>query len=168
MILDKLKAYGFMVLAGALAVLLGLQTWRLHAAQITLADNLVSIANVRTKAANALAAAEKKTRDTESTLNQAASDTRKETNEKITALTTRSSSLLDRVRLAEARAATAKLSQASAVASDGAIAGRSDGGELLRSFGTEDVAEATRAETIRFHLKACYTLYNRSAEALKQ
>ena len=168
MIFDKLKAYGFMVLAGALAVLLGLQTWRLHTAQIDLATNLVAIADVRTKAATDLTAAEKKTRDTESTLNQAASDTRKETNEKITVLTTRSSSLLDRVRLAEARAATTKLSQASTTPSDGTVAGRSDGGELLGSFGTEDVAEATRAETIRFHLKACYALYNRSAEALKQ
>ena len=165
---DKIFAYGATAIALILGVGLGVQTWRLHTAQITLAAEQVSIANVRTKAATDLAAAEKKTRETESALNQVASDTRKETNEKITVLTARSTSLLDRVRLAEARAATSNMSQASATPSNGTVAGRIDGGELLGSFGTEDVEEATRAETIRLHLKACYALYNRSAEALSK
>ncbi len=168
MIFDKLKAYGFMALSGVLAVLLGLQTWRLHTAQIDLATNLVAIAGVRTKAATDLAESEKKARETESTLNESAAQTRKETNEKITDLTARSTSLLDRVRIAEARAATTKLSQASTTTSDGSVAGRSDGTELLGSLGTADVEEATRAETIRLHLKACYADYNRVAKALSK
>lgn len=168
MFLDKLKAYGLMVLAIALAVLLGLQTWRLHTAQITLADNLVSIANVRTKAATDLATAQSEHRETEQALNISAAQTRKTTDDQVLVLNSQRTSLLDRVRLAEARAATTKLPQIGTSPRDGSVTGRGDGAEFLGSFGTADVEEGTRAETIRLHLKACYTDYSRLAEALKK
>lgn len=165
---DKIIAYGATAIALTLGVGLGVQTWRLHTAHIALAAEQVSISNVRTKAATDLANAQAKHREIEQGLNTSAAQTRKETNDQIRVLSAQRTSLLDRVRLAEARATTSNMSQASATPSNGTVAGRIDGGELLGSFGTEDVEEATRAETIRLHLKACYALYNRSAEALSR
>ena len=65
MILDKLKAYGWMAAAIALGVLLGVQTLRLHAAQLDAAqtrtshaDTLRTIADLTTKAVEAVRAEE--------------------------------------------------------------------------------------------------------------
>lgn len=168
MIFNKLIAFVATGVALILGVGLGVQTWRLHTAYITLAAEQVSIANVRTKAASDLADAQAKHREIEQSLNISASQIRKATDDQILVLNNQRSSLLDRVRLAEARAIAPYMPKASTTPSAGTVAGRSDGTELLGSFGSEDVEEATRAETIRLHLKACYSLYNRSAEALSK
>lgn len=168
MILYKLKATGFMLLAITLTVLLGWQTWRLHTAQIELADTLVTLATEHATAANALTVAQGEHREKEQFLNTSAAQTRKTTNEKLLVLATQHNSLLERVHLAEARASDPSHSQVSTTSSDGSVASVGDGPELLGSLGAADVEEATRADTIRVHLKACYADYNRAAEALSK
>lgn len=89
---------------------------------------------------------------------QELADKRQESdNEKINDLGTRAARLAQRVRSAEAAAATAKLMSSSAKnAGNPEASSLGDGAELLRQIGTTDVEEAQRADTIRVALLSCY------------
>lgn len=176
MILDKLKAYGWMAAAIALSVLLATQTLRLHTSQLAhaavktqLSDTNSAYAEERTKAATSLVAAHDAARTAEAGLGAAASEIRKETNDQVSALVTQRDSLRKRVRLAEARAAAAAIMpQAAAVAPARQAPSGVPRAELLAPIGEEDVVEADRADTIRLHLAACYRQYDKAREALNQ
>ena len=167
MILDQLKAYGWMAVAIAATTGLGIQTFRLHGAQLKTAEAVITLANERAAAVKATAAQLATYRKTEQSLMSSASETRKKTNEQIATLTLHSASLMQRVRNAQAAQSGANLSGTSAVASDGQVASEHTQPELLGSFGETDVSEASRADTIRLHLESCYRDYDRAEEALK-
>jgi Na+-transporting methylmalonyl-CoA/oxaloacetate decarboxylase gamma subunit len=111
----------------------------------------------------ALAAAQARVRDLESSLATTAATIRRETNEELTTLASQRDSLANRVRLAEARA---RVPSSPAGATD-VPAGPVDPQPLvLGSLGTADVDEAYRADTIRLELMACYAQYERVEAAL--
>src|SRR3990167_558904 len=117
MFLNTLKAYGFMALSIFLASMLGLQTWRLHTAQLEVAAAVSTLADERAVASAALATQQGENRKTEAELNTSAAQTRKATNDQVHSLGPQRDGLLKRVRIAEANAATAALvSQATAAA----------------------------------------------------
>lgn len=167
MILDKLKAYGFLALSIALGVLLSIQTVRLMSTELELAHARTEFAQVQKEAALNLAAATAKARRAEAELQAFSTETRKKTNAQVQALSTQRDALLARLRLAEARAASPHVSGSGAAAGSGGTGSGSAGGELLGTLGEADVREAERADTLRFHLAACYAQYHRAQEALK-
>lgn len=169
MIFDSLKAYFFQGLTIVLVVLLGLQTWRLHGAQLDAAQAKVILSEERAAAATARAVTEQALRVTEQNLQGSAAQTRKDTNHAVTLTRAQRDSLLQRVRVAEASAKSAShrcVSEATPAASVGGDRSEGDGGELLGTLGEEDVREASRADTIRLQLRACHQQYNAAREAL--
>lgn len=100
-------------------------------------------------------------RQAEQHLQAVADQERINANEKISNASRRADSLAVRVRNAEAAAATAKLVSATTKTTcSGQAAAGSDGAELLRPLGIEDVQEAERADKIRISLGACYAQYD--------
>lgn len=167
MILDKLKAYGWMAAAIVAASALSVQTFRLHTAQLQRAEAVTTLANERTSAADARATQINNFRKSELSLVTGASETRKITNDKVSFLNSRSSALIQRMRSAQAAVKFVDLPSSTSVATDGqAVAGSAEP-ELLGSLGEADVLEAVRADTIRLHLEACYRDYDRAEAALK-
>jgi len=166
--IDKLKAYGWMVLAILFGSLLLVQTYRLHGAQMGELKAVTTQATERATGAANVVAATAEVRSTEQGLNAAAAYTRQETNYAVLALNTQRDTLLKRVQRAESNAATASLvSRTTAAAGDGQAAPGDPGAELLGTYGAADVEEGARAETIRLHLKACYRDYEAARQALK-
>jgi hypothetical protein len=154
--------------AAGLAVLLGLQTWRLHTAQLETATAVTTLATERANASAATAKATTEVRSTEVGLQAGAPETRKETNDQVRSLAAQRDALLRRLRIAEDNLATARLvSSTTAAASDRQAPAGSDAAGIPGPIGEEDVAEAERADVIRLHLAACYAQYDRAQEALK-
>lgn len=123
----------------------------------------------KTQSVEAVAKATGAVRSTESVLQATSADTRKETNEKITSLTAERDNLLRRLRDSEARAkSAAAVPSSSHLASSGQALEDGDGTQLLATIGEEDVEEATRGDTIRLHLEACYSQYDRAKAALER
>ena len=128
------------------------------------------ISDTATTQSKHLVVKNKEVRKTETSLNDGAAITRKETNDQVRAITRERDALLKRVRDAESRAKPSNpvVSQTSPATSDGEVATGDVGGEFLNQLGEEDVLEAERADVIRLHLKACYRDYDRAKEALEQ
>lgn len=167
--IDSLKTY----VAGALALVFGLllmvQTVRLTGAQTALNKVKLELSEQKALASKAVAMATTQARETEQVLSEKASSTKKETNDQIRNLTAQRDALLKRVLNAELDAASAAVvSKATSATFPGAVAKGSHGGELLGSFGQEDVEEALRADSIRLQLAACYRQYEAAKKALSQ
>lgn len=166
---DAIKEYigiALLVVAGGLLVA---QTMRFQNSQLEIAKLKVEIADARAQTAIAVEAASASARKTEQGLNQSSATTRKETNEAIRNLTTQRDALLRRLLNAEANgASSAPLPKASAATDAGGVAQASPGTEFLGTFGSKDVEEALRADTIRLQLVACYRQYNEVRKALSQ
>lgn len=161
MILAQLKAYGAIAAAMVLGGLLLVQTGRLHSERAGWADE-------RTKAAEALAAATTKARETEQQMAAEAEKAEHEKQTQIAAVSARAADLRRRLRNAEASAATARLvSRVTATAAAGEVAGERDRPELSGPLGYDVVSEAERADTIRFQLAACTRQYNAAREAMR-
>ena len=167
MILDQLKAYGWMVAAIAATSALGVQTVRLHTAQLQKAEAVTTLANERAAASLARAVQIDTFRKSELKLVTGASETRKATHDQVATLNVRSASLLQRVLVAQASRCSPDVPATAPVATPGQVATRGAEAELLGSLGEADVLEATRADTIRLHLEGCYRDYDRAEAALK-
>lgn len=167
MILDKLKAYGWMAAAIIAASALGVQTVRLHTAQLQKAVAISTLANERAVAADARATQINNFRKSELSLVTGASETRKITNDKVSVLNSRSSTLIQRMRSAQAAVEFVDVPSSAPIASDGQAVAAGLAVELFGKLGEADVLEAARADTIRLHLEACYRDYDRAAKALK-
>jgi len=160
--LKWLAIAAFLVAAGLAIV----QTLRLHTAQLDKAEAAVALATERREAAVRLAQEQAQVRKTENTLQASAAQTREQIHEATQSIAAERDALLDRVRLAEARAAKAALSRASAAAGNPPAPQGDDGGELLATIGFKDVAEAERADLIRTALLGCYRDYEAARAAL--
>lgn len=164
----KLKDWIFGIVVVILFLLLMKQTNELHSVDKARDTAVTELANYRIEAGKEL---QKKTdiyRQNEQKLQADASDVRKETNEAIQTVGTHRDVILKRLRTAEANLATARLmSRTSSDSSNGTVASGDTGTGLLATIGAEDVDEATRAETIRLHLKACYARYDQVQVAMR-
>ncbi len=165
---------------GALALVLALalawQTYRLHGAEMSalrasndLANGQAAWADERAIAAEKLAQATAKNRETEQQLTAQAEKAEHEKQTQIAAVSARADDLRRRLRNAEANAATARLmSKASAVASTSEVAGVDHFPVLFGPLGEQLVSEAQRAETIRLQLASCEASYERARDALSR
>jgi hypothetical protein len=106
----------------------------------------------------ALAEAQARIRDLESSLTTTAATIRKETNAELVSIAAQRDALATRVRLAEARA---RLPSTPAGPPDAAAGPINPEPLVLATIGTADVDEAHRADTIRLELMACYAQYAR-------
>lgn len=106
-------------------------------------------------------------RKVEQSLQEDAAVFRKETNDKVTAMSSERNRLLKRLRNYEARQSNTGMSESPSTTEAGEIASGDPLGEFLNQLGEEDVHEAVRAETIRLHLIQCYANYDRAEAALK-
>lgn len=167
MIFDKLKAYGWMAVAIAATSALGVQTFRLHVSQLSEAKAISTLANERAVAADGRAKQVDTFRKSELLLVTESFETRKVTHEKVSNLAVRNDALLQRVRNAESTKLVVDMPSTTTAPTDGEAVSGILKPELLGSFGEEDVREASRADTIRLHLEACYRDYDRAAETLK-
>lgn len=168
-VIDSIKTYFWGGLAFVLGSLLVVQTIRLDIAQTEAEDAIEALANETSLAQAALAISNIAAREKEQGLNNSAGATRKETNEKIRTLTAQRDDLLKRVRIAESKAASAAhLSKSNPASCSGTASKGSDGAQLLGSLGSADVEEATRADTIRVQLLACYKHYEDAQKALSK
>ena len=132
-----------------------------------IADLKLTISQRETTSAQGEATAQTEVRSTEAGLADGAGQDRKKTNEQIDSLTSQRNALIRRLRIAEDRATRSmQLPKDSKPASDGHATGDGDGTQFPATIGTEDVEEASRADTIRVHLEACYSQYNRVKDAL--
>lgn len=125
------------------------------------------LSQFKTEAAVQLAVQTQIARDAELELHTSTAQIREETYEKITSLTTDRNALLRRLRDARQATANACVPQTTSDTRDGQATRSGDEPELLGQLGEEDVLEASRAETIRLHLAACYRQYDRVKTALE-
>jgi len=165
---------------GALALVLALplawQTYRLHGAEMSalrasndLANGQAAWADERAIAAEKLAMATAKNRETEQQLTAQAEKADHEKQTQIAAVSARADDLRKRLRNAEASAATARLvSKASAVASTSEVAGVDHFPVIFGPLGEHLVSEAERADRIRLQLASCEASYERARVALKR
>ena len=161
----KLYIAAGLVLCG----LLGLQTWRLHTTTITMATERVAIANERAQASAERMKMESGIRVVENSLQVAAAQTRKESNAALQTINTDRDRLVNRLRSAEANAATSKLvSKLPSDSSAGQAITGNNGAEFPATIGEQDVQEASRADTIRVELNSCYSQYDKAAESLRK
>lgn len=165
MILDKLKAWGAIAAALALAGLLLVQTGRLHKAERRADTAELTLSNDRAAAAYQLAQATAKARETEQTLSAKAAKTEGEKNAQIADLSVRAAALTRRLRdaaatnrLVSATAATTRATEAAAVC---------DGGFISERTGSDLVALAARGDQVRLQLASCEAQYDAARSALK-
>lgn len=167
--IDNAKAYLGLFLSVVFGVLLALQTVRLDLTQKDLAKAVDTLDQERAVAQAALTVSTIAARETELGLGVSAASTRKETNDQVEALSRQRDDLLKRLRNAESKAATAALvSKATSASCAGPAARVGDPAELPGTLGSEDVEEASRADTIRLHLVACYRQYDEARKALSK
>ena len=166
---DAIKEYLGITLLVAAGGLLITQTMRLHTSQLEIAKLELEMSDARAQTAIAVEAASASARRTEQGLSLSSATTRKETNEAIRNLTTQRDALLRRLLNAETnRTSSTPLPQATSATSARGIAPANSGAEFLGSFGSADVEEALRADTIRLQLVACYRQYEEARKALSQ
>ena len=165
---------------GALALVLALalawQTYRLHGAEMSalrasndLANGQAAWADERAIAAEKLAMATAKNRETEQQLTAQAEKADHEKQTQLAAVSARADDLRKRLRNAEASAATARLvSATTSVGSASEAAGLRDGAVIPERVGDGLVQLAQRAETIRLQLASCEASYERARDALSR
>lgn len=167
--MDNAKAYLGLVLSLVFGCLLVLQTVRLDLTERNLVRVSDTLDQERALAQAALTVSTIAARETELGLGVSAALTRKETNDQVEALSRQRDDLLKRLRNAESKAATAVVvSKATAVACTGEAPRVGDPAELPATIGRADVEEASRADTIRLHLAACYRQYDEARQALSK
>ena len=173
-VLSKLQAYLAMAVAALLSVALVSTGFLLvkeklsHATTTsTLEKERAGWQGERAIAAEALAQATAKNRETEQQLTAQSEKAEHEKQTQIAAVSARADDLRRRLRNAEASAATARLvSKASAVASTSEVAGVDHFPVLFGPLGEQLVSEAERGEKIRISLLACYKQYDDARKAL--
>jgi hypothetical protein len=164
---------------GALALVLALalawQTYRLHGAQIAMLEATNALANgqaawadERANAATALAVATTKARETEQQLTAQAEKAEHEKQTQLAAVSARADALRQRLRNAEASAATARLVSATTKPSGTIeVAGVSSWAGFSDGVGDGLVRLAERADAVRLQLAACERQYEAARAALK-
>lgn len=172
---DKLIAIaagiGCLVLTGLLLI----QTGALHKAErradkaeVALATEREAWADERANAAEALAAATTKNRETEQQLTAQAEKAEHEKQTQIAAVSARADNLRKRLRNAEASAATARLVSATTKPSGTIeVAGVSSWAGFSDGVGDGLVRLAERADAVRLQLAACTRQYNAAREAMR-
>lgn len=165
---------------GALALVLALalawQTYRLHGAEMAalrasnaLANGQAAWADERAIAAEKLAQATAKNRETEQQLTAQAEEADHEKQTQIAAVSARADDLRRRLRNAEASAATARLvSRAPATSSADHVAESGFGNIIFNGVGDDLVALAERADVVRLQLASCEAQYERARGALSR
>ncbi len=150
----------------ALAVLLGLQTWRLHTEQLAHRDLQVQHASQVAEQQRQLAEAIARARNTEQHLITQAAQTEEQKNAEIA--TARATADTLRRRLRDAAATASLVSATAATAAPAGAAAGSDRAEFLAAAGDDLVSEAERADQLRAALAQCTRQYNAARAALMQ
>lgn len=150
----------------ALAVLLGLQTWRLHTEQLAHRDLQVQHASQVAEQQRQLAEATASARATEQNLITQAAQAEKVKNDQIATLALDADRL--RRRLRDAAATRALVSATAPTPSPAGAAAGGDRSEVSGSLGDALVSEAERADKLRVALAQCTSQYNAAREALMQ
>ena len=175
-VLSKLQAYLAMAVAALLSVALVSTGFLLvkeklsHATTTsTLEKERAGWQGERAIAAEALAQATAKNRETEQQLTAQSEKAEHEKQTQIAAVSARADDLRRRLRNTEASAATARLLPG-AGADSGATeaAGVGDWAVIPGSLGYDLVSEAERADTVRLQLASCEASYERARGALKR
>ena len=175
-VLSKLQAYLAMAVAALLSVALVSTGFLLvkeklsHATTTsTLEKERAGWQGERAIAAEALAQATAKNRETEQQLTAQAEKAEHEKQTQIAAVSARADDLRRRLRNAEASAATARLvSKATTGASAPEAAGVDHFPVIFGPLGEHLVSEAERADRIRLQLASCEASYERARVALKR
>ena len=167
--MENAKAFLGLILSLVFGSLLVLQTVRLDMAEHDLEKVTDTLNQERALAQAALTVSTIAARETELGLGVSAASTRKETNDQVEALSRQRDDLLKRLHNSESKAAAAAVvPKATATTCTGEAPRVSDPAELPATIGREDVEEASRADTIRLHLAACYRQYDEAKKALSQ
>ena len=175
-VLSKLQAYLAMAVAALLSVALVSTGFLLvkeklsHATTTsTLEKERAGWQGERAIAAEALAQATAKNRETEQQLTAQAEKADHEKQTQIAAVSARADDLRRRLRNAEASAATARLVSATgAIARAPEVAGLRDSAVIPERVGDGLVQLAQRADRVRLQLASCEASYERARGALKR
>ena len=175
-VLSKLQAYLAMAVAALLSVALVSTGFLLvkeklsHATTTsTLEKERAGWQGERAIAAEALAQATAKNRETEQQLTAQAEKAEHEKQTQIAAVSARADDLRRRLRNAEANAATARLVSATgAIARAPEVAGLRDSAVIPERVGDGLVHLAQRADRVRLQLASCEASYERARDALSR
>ena len=175
-VLSKLQAYLAMAVAALLSVALVSTGFLLvkeklsHATTTsTLEKERAGWQGERAIAAEALAQATAKNRETEQQLTAQAEKAEHEKQTQIAAVSARADDLRKRLRNAEASAATARLVSATgAIARAPEVAGLRDSAVIPERVGDGLVHLAQRADRVRLQLASCEASYERARDALSR
>ena len=175
-VLSKLQAYLAMAVAALLSVALVSTGFLLvkeklsHATTTsTLEKERAGWQGERAIAAEALAQATAKNRETEQQLTAQAEKAEHEKQTQIAAVSARADDLRRRLRNAEASAATARLVSATgAIARAPEVAGLRDSAVIPERVGDGLVQLAQRADQVRLQLASCEASYERARDALSR
>lgn len=175
-VLSKLQAYLAMAVAALLSVALVSTGFLLvkeklsHATTTsTLEKERAGWQGERAIAAEALAQATAKNRETEQQLTAQAEKAEHEKQTQIAAVSARADDLRRRLRNAEASAATARLVSATgAIARAPEVAGLRDSAVIPERVGDGLVHLAQRADRVRLQLASCEASYERARDALSR
>ena len=175
-VLSKLQAYLAMAVAALLSVALVSTGFLLvkeklsHATTTsTLEKERAGWQGERAIAAEALAQATAKNRETEQQLTAQAEKAEHEKQTQIAAVSARADDLRRRLRNAEASAATARLVSATgAIARAPEVAGLRDSAVIPERVGDGLVQLAQRADRVRLQLASCEASYERARDALSR
>lgn len=161
MITDKLKATACAVIAVLCMLITLYQTSRLVSIKTEFQKAQLEWQTERTELATQLAKEQAKVRTAEQKLQTDVDNARKETRDEINKLNTDRDALIKRLRQSQRGIiiGSAGVSGSAQAAGDGKAAGLDVATELLATLGEEDVDEASRADTIRIALNACYRQY---------
>lgn len=169
MIVGKVRMFVLLALLGVSLVLNGYLAFQLNGSYKAEAKSNKDLADLRQEATQKIADLQEQMRETETLMSRSVAVITEQKNAKFVAVVAERDALLKRVRLAEARAAAAaRVSQATGTPGDGQAPRLDIDAELLGTFGSEDVEEASRADIIRAGLLACYKQYDAAREALSQ
>lgn len=175
-VLSKLQAYLAMAVAALLSVALVSTGFLLvkeklsHATTTsTLEKERAGWQGERAIAAEALAQATAKNRETEQQLTAQSEKAEHEKQTQIAAVSARADDLRRRLRNAEANAATARLMSATgAIARAPEVAGLRDSAVIPERVGDGLVHLAQRADRVRLQLASCEASYERARDALSR
>ena len=175
-VLSKLQAYLAMAVAALLSVALVSTGFLLVKEKLSHATTTSTLEKERAGwqgerdiAAEALAQATAKNRETEQQLTAQAEKAEHEKQTQIAAVSARADDLRRRLRNAEASAATARLvSKATTAASAPEAAGVDHFPVIFGPLGEQLVSEAERADRVRLQLASCEASYERARDALSR
>lgn len=150
-----------LIVALCAASVLGVQFW---SGRLVDQGDAAGYARARAETVASTLAASESARDREHKLQAAADQTEKEKDHEIDRLRREHAVVVERLlKRAQRPASTANVP---APASDGAPASGCTGAELYREDGLFSRGEATRAETLRFALMACYEKYDNAVRTI--